>query len=212
MLHTKLIFMVTDPSTTLSIPNSLNVVIRYKSFLSVHRRTDPIPEVLLDHNPISLLAFQHVRVDFQRNIIQNDRRLLRRSLSHRRWQRRRTGRSSAVPQPQAGRFGRFGGFGEGRGSAFLTAVGEGELRGGVVGGELVLDAVAARIGGEVLQKLADLRSGARRRAIAGLVVTVALVLGGLIAVVEDLDESRGENDLENDLSGVGAWFQRKTMR
>lgn len=94
----------------------------------------------------------------------------------------------------------------------MTAVGEGELRGGVVGRELVLDAVAARIGGEVLQKLADLRSGARRRAIAGLVVTVALVLGGIIAVVEDLDESRGENDLENDLSGVGAWFQRKTMR
>lgn len=201
--------MITDHTTKNSIPNSFNVVIGYKSFLPIHRRANPIPEILLDHNPIPLLAFQHVRVDFQRYIVQNDRSLLRRSLSQRRRQGRRAGRGSTASRSQAGR---FGGAREGRGPAFLTAVGERELGCGGVGRELVLDAVAARVGREVLQELADLRSSARKRAIAGLVVAVALVFGGIIAVVEDLDESRGEILEENDLSGVGAWFQRKTMR
>ena len=87
-------------------------------------------------------------------------------------------------------------------------VGERELRRCVVRRELVLDAVAAGIGREIPQKLADLRGGARKSSAAGLVVAVALVFGGIVAVVEDLDESREKGRGESDLSGVGAWFHR----
>lgn len=75
----------------------LNIVVRNETLIPVQRRTEPVAEVLLNHNhytspphterTITLLAHQHVGVDVGRDVIQHQRRFL----ASYRWRRRRSG-------------------------------------------------------------------------------------------------------------------------